>query len=188
MPTLCDLAGADSPSDICGRSLLPSLHSGEPDEAAAERREGLHMQIDRQHAWLEAPYKYLYFEEDGAELLFHLDEDPGETRDLSGDEALVAPLRRRFMAHLEAEGHPAIRDGRLVNEGQELDSDDGDYHAANVSGRPGEYLCEGTTENQPAEAPFRAHELGGRTTDQHGQAQNVEKAKDKREHFHVPAP
>jgi len=60
-------------------------------------------------------------------------------RDYSYEQTVMlpAPLRRRFMAHLEAEGHPAIRDGRLVNEGQELDSDDGDYHAANVSGRPG---------------------------------------------------
>ncbi len=118
LPTFCGLAGAEVPGDVDGHSLLPLLR-GE----AARVRDSLHGQIEHQHLFHDGRHKYLYFADDGRELLFDAAADPRDEHDLSGDEALLAPIRQRFIAHLAAEGHAHVKDGRLVNLGNPLPQD-----------------------------------------------------------------
>ncbi len=108
LPTFCEIAGARMPSDVTGCSLLPHLRA-----EAREVRQQLHGQIGRQHMFLDGRYKYLYFCDDGADLLFDKEADPLDEHDLSGDRALVKPIRNAFIAHLEAEGHEHVADGEL---------------------------------------------------------------------------
>jgi len=119
LPTLCDITGAEVPPDVTGRSLLPLLR-GQVDAV----RDDLHGQIGNQHMFHDGKYKYLYFADDGRELLFDKAADPLDERDLSGDEALTASLRDRFCAHLQAEGSEHLVDGELVNLHQRITHDD----------------------------------------------------------------
>jgi arylsulfatase A-like enzyme len=87
-PTLCDLAGVPLPKPVHGSSLWPLLRSG--DRAP---RTSLFAQLapDTQNHSLQgravrsSRYKYMAFSAGKSpELLFDLDRDPGETRNLAG--------------------------------------------------------------------------------------------------------
>jgi arylsulfatase A-like enzyme len=119
LPTFCELAGVEAPGDVSGTSLLPLLR-GETSCAHGH----LHGQIGAQHLFHDGRYKYLYFCDDGRELVFDKDADPMDECDLSGDAALTARLRGAFVEHLAAEGHADLRDGRLRNEGRTALTDD----------------------------------------------------------------
>ena len=114
-PTLLQLAGTDSPDDIDGRSLLPLL-TGQ----ASEHRQHLHGQISGSHMFHDGRYKYLYFIEDGRELLFDMDNDPHETRDLSSDSLKLTAIRNQFIKHLAEEKHQHLVAGQLLNENRTL--------------------------------------------------------------------
>ena len=64
--------------------------------------------------------KYLYFIEDGRELVFDMQTDPHEQRNLSEDAELTGRLRARFIEHLAAECHSHVNEGCLVNEQQAM--------------------------------------------------------------------
>jgi hypothetical protein len=81
-------------------------------------RETLHGQIDRSHLFHTGTHKYLYFTEDGRELVFDAANDRPELRDLSQDARLTAGLRARFIEHLAGEGHADLVDGALRNDGK----------------------------------------------------------------------
>jgi arylsulfatase A-like enzyme len=114
-PTLLEVGGAKIPGDIDGRSLMPIL-TGQ----ASEHRDHLHGQISSLHMFHDGRYKYLYCTRDGRELLFDMETDPGETRDLSADAPLLASLRQKFVAHLAAEKHEHLVDGAPLNEHRTL--------------------------------------------------------------------
>lgn len=115
LPTLCAIAGAETPGDIDGTSLLDlALGGGGP------VREELHCQIGQQHMLLYDRWKYLYFAEDGREMLFDTVADPRDTQELSSRRDLVEPLRRRLIDHLTAEGNTACENGELVNLGRTI--------------------------------------------------------------------
>jgi arylsulfatase A-like enzyme len=118
LPTFCDVAGAEIPGDIDGKSLV-GLIRGETDAV----HEFLHGQIGNQHMFHDGRHKYLYYAGDGRELLFDKASDPLDEHDISDHEDMVAPLRRRFAEHLAAEGHPHVKDGQLVNLGDPLPAD-----------------------------------------------------------------
>ncbi len=103
MPTLLDLIDAPVPAHLDGRSLLPFLDGKTPKgwrEAAhwefdfrsvskgdAERRFGLTTRQCNLAVVRGDRFKYVHFAGGLPSLLFDLQEDPGETRNLAGDPA-----------------------------------------------------------------------------------------------------
>lgn len=61
-------------------------------------------------------HKYLYFVEDGTELLFDVAQDRHDAVHLTGEK--VGEMRERFKAHLSEEGHEHLVEGELLNQGQ----------------------------------------------------------------------
>jgi arylsulfatase A-like enzyme len=110
LPTCCDFAEGDLPTDLTGRSLR-GLIEGKSDKV----REELHGQIGNSHMYHDGRYKYLYFADDGRELLFDVNEDPQDRHDLSGKEDLLEIVRNKFINHLQEEGHRHLSDGKLLN-------------------------------------------------------------------------
>ncbi len=128
LPTLCDYAEATPPEDVTGQSWRPLLEGRE-----GYRREFFHGHIDDSHLYYDGRYKYLYFCQDGAELVFDMDSPEGETRDLSSDKELVARLRSALEKHLRDENHPHCESGRLLNRNVARPSDR-ELRARNVTG------------------------------------------------------
>ena len=100
LPTLCDLAGLDAAAIAPwtdGESLVPLIHGTGgrgpvPMEYAAEGT------IAPMVALVDGPWKYIACEAD-PDLLFNLDDDPGERRNLASDPAFAPVLERlRAMA------------------------------------------------------------------------------------------
>jgi arylsulfatase A-like enzyme len=110
LPTFCEIAEVKPPEDITGKSMMP-LVTGEKTAI----RETMHGQIDNSHMFIEGNYKYLYFADDGVELLFDKSVDPMDEFNLAADESLIAPIREHFIAHLAAENSSQLSDGRLLN-------------------------------------------------------------------------
>jgi arylsulfatase A-like enzyme len=111
VPTLLSAAGLDSPPGLDGRDLGPLLRG----ERSAVRDE-LVLSYSHYHALLSGPHKYCYATNGGAELLFDLATDPGETRELArlpASSALRERLRHRLAELLAASGHPCAHDGDL---------------------------------------------------------------------------
>ncbi len=118
LPTFLDAAGVPRPESVEGRSLLALVRGGgEPWREV----------LDLEHAtiyWPENAWtaltdghtKYVYFARDGAQQLFDLDADPGETVDLARDPAhaeRLASWRRRMVEHLAPRGAPWVVEGEL---------------------------------------------------------------------------
>ena len=81
MPTVLDFAGCPIPANVDGRSLVPMLR-GDDD---AEWREYLHGEHARcygdvynNHYLTDGREKYIWLSHTGRELLFDLEDDPGE--------------------------------------------------------------------------------------------------------------
>lgn len=119
MPTLMQAAGAPGAEMLDGHSLLPLIA-----DDSAPRREYLdleHAQIyDPSNHWTgltDGRVKYIFHCADGEEMLFDLEDDPGETTNLAGEPAdaeRLALWRRRMIDHLAPRGEPFIRDGGLA--------------------------------------------------------------------------
>ena len=84
-PTICDLAGLDTPETVEGESLAPAL----ADEAATIRDSLLLAYGDVQRAVRHDRFKLVEYAVDGEHTtqLFDLASDPAETTDLANDEA-----------------------------------------------------------------------------------------------------
>lgn len=112
MPTLLGAAGVDIPSKVQADGIdLADLTTGKA------KRESLIGQVSEFYMLVEGPYKYLYCANGGAELLFNLEEDPQETRNLATVKkfALLAKeLRTKLVAQLYKEKHKGIKGGDLV--------------------------------------------------------------------------
>lgn len=119
LPTICAIGGAETPDDVDGIDLTEACRGG-----SQSVRDELHGQIADDHMLLTDRWKYLYFAEDGREMLFDIQADPRDEHDLSSDAALVEPMRKRLIAHLEAEGNDACKDGKLVNRGMRIEEAD----------------------------------------------------------------
>ena len=87
-PTLCDFAGIRAPSGAKGVSLRPALEGQTLDRAfvASECNNNEHQMIRTNR------YKYIAYKDDPIEQLFDMQEDPGETRNLSVDDAAQQAL------------------------------------------------------------------------------------------------
>lgn len=114
LPTICDIAGARVPADADGVSILPLLR-----DPASHIHDELHGHIDDAHMLRDRSHKYLYYADDGSELLFSAD-DRDDERPIArrgrfgaeGNVALLDSYRTRLALHLRGEGHPhAVSDG-----------------------------------------------------------------------------
>lgn len=81
-PTLCDFAGIEAPAGAKGVSLLPALEGGKVDrDFVASECNNNEQQMIRSER-----YKYIAYKDDPVEQLFDMQDDPGETRNLSVDD------------------------------------------------------------------------------------------------------
>lgn len=108
MPTLADLAGLPVPSDADGRSLLPAMRGHlDPDRAI----------FSEFHEWNRPPgrmvrhgkWKYFCYA-DSAEVLFDLEDDPAEMRNLAFEPACAAVRERLRALVLDDWQIPGTRD------------------------------------------------------------------------------
>lgn len=111
LPTLLGAAGLAIPTGLDGRDLLADLRHGTGREQLLGEAIELHGIVDRR-------YRYHWCAEGGAELLFDLLSDPGETRDLvrAGTHAAeLARFRQTLLTHFQTTGNPLAANGRLVS-------------------------------------------------------------------------
>lgn len=82
MPTCLDIAGIEIPNGLDGKSLLPLVH--QPNETVRDTILGeMGVPGSRSLMLTDGKWKYIWYEQDGAELLFHIAQDPYEVADLS---------------------------------------------------------------------------------------------------------
>jgi arylsulfatase A-like enzyme len=96
-PTLCELAGLDIPETVHGKSLVPLLQ--EPDQAF---REAVYTRWGRERpalAVVTERFNYTWYPNTGAEMLYDLEKDPAENRNVVGEAAYADELAR-LRAHL----------------------------------------------------------------------------------------
>ncbi len=90
-PTLCELAGVTVPKTVQGQSFTPLLEK--PDQnfrEAAYSRFG----IDRPGlAVISERYNYTWYPKSGAEMLYDLEKDPDENRNVAGDKEYADALK-----------------------------------------------------------------------------------------------
>ncbi len=92
LPTLCDLAGIPVPDTLLGKSIRPILS-----DSTAAWKEAIFLNVDdnQQRVVRTARYKYICLNRPSDnEVLFDLQQDPGETKDLAKDPGLSAVISR----------------------------------------------------------------------------------------------
>ncbi len=120
LPTFLDAAGAAvDEADFDGRSML-DLIRGRTDrwrEVIGLEHSTCYWDANQWCALTDGHIKYIYGSVDGAEQLFDLDADPGETQDLAPlpeHAATLAEWRRRLADHLAERGEQWVADGKLT--------------------------------------------------------------------------
>ncbi len=105
LPTLCDFAGAKPPDGLKGRSLKPLLGG----DKLASWREDLMIETQFAHGVTDGRYKYTLFDRFGSdEMLCDLQTDPGEMKNLAGQEQHADTLgRMRKILVAQAAAHNA---------------------------------------------------------------------------------
>lgn len=112
--TLCDLAGLEIPEGLDSRSLVPLLRG----DAAHWNNESI-SQLNADHVMIKQDaLKYQYYGDDGPEVLFDLEHDPGEMQNVATapqyTEAMV-----RFRSRLARLGHGSEANPDYRNAGYE---------------------------------------------------------------------
>ena len=128
-PTILDAAGLPPMEKADGRSLLPLLQGssaswrdelhGESCEVrnSFERPTGMQYLVTSAGERWERRWKFCWFPGIGRAMLFDLDADPRETKDLSSDPshaALLAEIQRTLASLLADRPEGFVRDGELV--------------------------------------------------------------------------
>ena len=131
MPTLLDLAGAEVPAGLDGRSVAGALRMAGTEETsttpAHQVLHGEHYIFGQTIQWIiTSQYKYIWWSRDGREQLFDMVTDPGELNDLlisaGGDERKLSDEQQLSSRSCRAElterlrGRPEgfVRDSMLV--------------------------------------------------------------------------
>jgi len=78
LPTLCDIAGVDAPEGIPGKSLLPFLQEEQP-----EWREVIFGNVGVSYTAQSVRHRFIWLSDTGSELLFDLEQDPKNLRNLA---------------------------------------------------------------------------------------------------------
>jgi arylsulfatase A-like enzyme len=110
-PTVLELAGQTPPTDADGWSLLVHLGDDPPTDPAARPlfmftdlwRANVHIQATAVLRW---PHKFIRDAQTGAEQLYDVAGDPGETVDLSGTELRIRDELAELSDAYEAFAHP----------------------------------------------------------------------------------
>ncbi|MBD3177740.1 MAG: arylsulfatase [Armatimonadia bacterium] len=118
LPTCLHAAGAPyDPSHFDGGSMLSLLQGRGQWRDAIDLEHGRCYWPENQWTALtDGHTKYIYFAPTGEEMLFDLDRDPNETRDLArspGHDDLRRHWRQRMVEHLAERGEPWVVDGDL---------------------------------------------------------------------------
>ena len=127
-PTILEMAGVPAPARTEGRSLLPLV--GGPDELPGREyvhgeHSGTYSSIMDNQFLTDGRRKYVWHPLDGREQFFDLEEDSGETRDLSTDpgrKGEVEMWRARLVAELAPREADGLSDGRKLIPGRTLPS------------------------------------------------------------------
>jgi len=115
LPTCVAIAGGAGLGDRDGIDLLPLVH--QPDLVAREQLLGEYgVRGRRSFMLVRGHWKYLWYEQDGVELLFDMDGDPDELHNLLAEQALAATdMRERLTKLIQLRGEdPAIIQGQLT--------------------------------------------------------------------------
>ena len=115
VPTLLDITGLAPDNEMDGISLL----------AQPENRVIFGETSDSVFA-TDGAFKYVYYFEGGTEHLFHIEADPSDSRNLSGDTAFALRqenLKSRLIAYLQRNKRPCIVNDALRIDEAELDVD-----------------------------------------------------------------
>jgi choline-sulfatase len=115
--TLCDLAGLETPTGLDSRSLAPLLRGN----ASGWNNESISQMNASQVMIKQDALKYQYYGDDGPEVLFDLEADPAETRNVADDPEYAAAMHR-FRRRLAELGHgpdadPAYKDAGYGGKG-----------------------------------------------------------------------
>ena len=128
-PTILDMAHAEPPAPIDGRSVLPFCSDGPPPADWRDYMHGEHAQCytpeESMQFITDGKEKYIWFTLDGREQLFDLANDPGECHDLARDPAARDRLelwRARMVAHLATRPQDGLSDGTQLLPGTLLPS------------------------------------------------------------------
>ena len=118
MPTLLEMAGAEIPETVEGRSLLPLMQGETP-----PWRDYLHIQhAPLHHTLTDGREKYIWFVQDGREQFFDLQEDPNECHDLCADPAAAERMAQwRALLVERLAGRPeGFSDGQRLIPGRDF--------------------------------------------------------------------
>ncbi len=114
-PTLLEFAGLTPAREMDGASLL-----AQPDDRVifGETSDAVFA--------TDGAFKYVHYFEGGTEHLFHIEADPSDSRNLTGNAAYALrqeDLKSRLITYLQSNQRPCIVDGALCIEDTELDID-----------------------------------------------------------------
>lgn len=115
LPTCLDIAGIDIPEGLDGHTLLPQVQ--EPDKRVRNIILGeIGIPGVRSLMVTDGIFKYIWYEQDGAELLFHIEEDPYEKYDLSQKSPEAVNRWRNILIDIlsKRENDRAVKNGKLV--------------------------------------------------------------------------
>jgi choline-sulfatase len=98
LPTMCDFAGIEPPPNVVGASLRPLLEAGsEAGEVPWRSFVGVETSGDKGRVLRSERYKYVKYRDEPVEMLYDMEVDPQETRNLA-EEAKFAEI---LAAHRE---------------------------------------------------------------------------------------
>lgn len=100
-PTMCDIAGIETPKSVEGKSVMPLCRGESP--AWRDYIHGEHEWGEGSNQWLtDGKWKYAWFSQTGREQLFDLVNDPNEQHDCAGQKANeLAEWRTRLVQELD---------------------------------------------------------------------------------------
>jgi arylsulfatase A-like enzyme len=110
MPTILDVCGIPIPPSVEGQSMVGLLLG------SSGWREYTCGNCGVAYGLSDGRTKYLWYGDDGIELVFDQQQDPNDCHDLAGDPAWQDRLhvwRGRLAAWLAANGDPHVEDGKL---------------------------------------------------------------------------
>lgn len=114
LPTCLEIAKVEMPSHVTGRSLLPLVSN--PDEKVRETILGEVGPLrGRTFMLTDGIWKYIWYEEDGGELLFNIQNDPDELKNLTSEHSDVKQQWQEKLIEILSlrKNDPAVKDNHL---------------------------------------------------------------------------
>ncbi|BDD11382.1 choline-sulfatase [Fulvitalea axinellae] len=117
LPTCLDVAGAEIPAEMEGTSMLRTVRERNPEwrEYIDLEHSKIYFDENDWYALTDGKHKYIFFGLTGRELLFDLEKDPNELKDLASKPEHKAELERwrdRMTEHLSIRGDKFVDGNR----------------------------------------------------------------------------